>query len=400
MTLETVDINDLQAHPRNYRGHPAEQIAHLKASLAEYGIVKNIVVASDNVILAGHGLVHAARELGYTELPVCRIAMPSTDPKAQKFLIIDNEISRKSLDDTDQLAALLKELQDSQDLTGTGYDSDEVTQLLNDLQAEEFGAGLNEDAGPEEPPIEPVTRLGDIWVMGEHRLVCGDCTEVGAWESCKPGSFLMTDPPYSVNYASRKDNPDNTEQSYREGGDPTELIYGFLSIAPVTAGLMTYPVDRHLFALANAFNNAGWELKKELVWVKQAFTFWPGAHYQQQHEPILVMAKRGSIVPWFGPGNASTVQEFPRQMSNDDHPTPRPVELWEKLMSFHTQQGDMVSDCFMGSGTTLIACEQINRICYGIELEPRYVDVAVKRWQKLTGKQAILESTGEAFSGE
>ena len=159
MTLETIAIDELQAHPRNYRGHPAEQIAHLKASLAEYGIVKNIVVASDNVILAGHGLVQAAREAGYKELPVCRIAMPSTDPKAQKFMVLDNEISRKSEDDADQLAALLKELQDSQDLTGTGYDSDEVTQLLNDLQAEEFAqvVDLPDLASGDRDPFQQMT---------------------------------------------------------------------------------------------------------------------------------------------------------------------------------------------------------------------------------------------------
>ena len=143
MTLETVDINDLQAHPRNYRGHPAEQIAHLKASLAEYGIVKNIVVASDNVILAGHGLVQAAREAGYKELPVCRIAMPSTDPKAQKFLIIDNEISRKAHDDGEQLAALLADIQRTEGLLGTGYTDSELDRLIGDLAAEDFGKGAD-----------------------------------------------------------------------------------------------------------------------------------------------------------------------------------------------------------------------------------------------------------------
>ena len=159
MNIETVSITDLQAHPRNYRGHPQEQIEHLKASLAEYGIVKNIGVASDNVILAGHGLVQAARELGYTELPVYRIAMPSTDPKAQKFMVLDNEVSRVAVDDEDKLAILLKELEN--DLLGTGYDSNDINSIIADIADYEFS---NEQ-------ITTGDKLDKSWFVG---FVCNE----------------------------------------------------------------------------------------------------------------------------------------------------------------------------------------------------------------------------------
>lgn len=190
MDIEQVAITSLSPHPRNYRAHPAEQLSHLEASLAEYGWARNVVVSSDNVILAGHGIVEAARRRGETEVPVHRLALPSTDPKAEKFLVLENEVSRLAEDDETQLAALLADIQRTDGLDGTGWDDSGLDALIGELAKQDRANAPLEDPGPEKPPVDPVTKLGDVWLMGEHRLVCGDCTDGAVWEAATRGGGL------------------------------------------------------------------------------------------------------------------------------------------------------------------------------------------------------------------
>jgi len=381
--IETVAIDSLRPHPRNYRAHPQVQIEHLEASLREYGWARNVVVASDGVILAGHGIVEAARRRGETTVPVHRLALKSTDPKAEKFMVLENEVSRLADDDDAQLAALLKGLADEGELLGTGYDGGDVEALLAELQAEEFAQQHVEDPGAEEPPEEPVTKTGDVWLCGRHRVVCGDCTEEHVWEAVlrdERAALCLTDPPYGVGWAyeSYEDTPESLRQLV---GDLMPIAMERACVVLLTPGNKNQRL----------YPDPDWEL----AWFCPAgvgrgpwgFCCW---------QPILAYGKDPYLQNQLGGRpDALVLQEG---ASNDEHPCAKPINVWKWAMergSAHA--GDGVVDPFIGSGTTLIAAEQLGRVCYGIEIEPRYVDVSVRRWCKATGRAATLESTGEPF---
>ena len=210
MELELVPIEKLQPYPGNYRKHPPEQVAHLVASLQQYGWARNVVISNDGVILAGHGIVEAARQSGVKDVPVHRLEYPSDDPRAVKFLVLENEVSRLAEDDEEQLVRLLREISSEapEGLSGTGYDAASLDALIAGLQAEEFRNSSGDDAGREEPREKAITRPGDVWLMGNHRLVCGDATDAGAWAAVMQGRqhrMVWTDPPYGVSYADKNE---------------------------------------------------------------------------------------------------------------------------------------------------------------------------------------------------
>lgn len=394
---EIVSIDTLEAHPRNYRSHPEEQIAHLKASLADYGIVKNIVIANDNVILAGHGMVTAAREAGYTELPVYRIPIPSTDPKAQKFMVIDNEVSRQAEDDNAQLLALLVDIAKTEDLLGTGYDHEELDSLLAKLVT-----GGGEDGGPGPVPNVARTVPGDVWICGDHRIMCGDCGLETDWvKLCGPNKaqLIFTDPPYGIAYVEQSLVADGydpvTADADKNIGDRYHewavMWYAF-STDNATAYAFNSPSKPET---RYGLEAAGWDIKDTIVWIKPNFS--PGRNdYQNKWESILY-ARKGVGHYWCGRRDLTNVWEFSRD-GGVDHPTNKPVALTEHAITASSKPGDIVADPFIGSGTTLIAAEQTQRVCYGMEIEPKYCDVTVARWCNLTGKPAVLEATGEDFN--
>jgi len=402
--IVSVPITSLSPHPRNYRAHPDQQLEHLQASLQEFGWARNVVISSDNVILAGHGIVEAARRRGETEVPVHRLNLPSTDPKAEKFMVLENEVSRLAEDDETQLAALLADVQSTEGLDGTGWDDGALDALIGELAKQDRANAPMEDPGPEEPPIDPVTKLGDVWLMGEHRLVCGDATRADVIGVCLAGAtpkMCVTDPPYGVEYdpnwrneaaeagllayAARRvgavSNDDRADWGEVWSIMPADVLYCWHD------GLKSSTVQASIEA-------AKFDLRAQIVWCKPHFTISRGA-YSWRHEPCWYAVRHGANAEWTGPASECTTWDIALDRNVEGgHSTQKPVECMARPIRNH--EGD-VFDPFMGSGTTLIAAEQLGRVCYGIEIEPRYVDVAVRRWCKATGRTATLEATGEPF---
>jgi DNA modification methylase len=222
---------------------------------------------------------------------------------------------------------------------------------------------------------KPATRTA------EHRLLVGDCLDVDDISRAmgfERADAAITDPPYAVSYERSHESRGGdvrVHATYQEADGPG--ILRFLRLVAADVVVMSFPVDRHFFALADAIREAGFEVRKELVWVKDSFSFWPGAQYQQRHEPILVLARKGRPLGSVVPANESTVLEFPRPAAHDLHPTAKPVELWRKLIRFHSRT--IFADYFCGSGTSFVAAEQEHRLCCGLEISPQYCAVILER---------------------
>jgi DNA modification methylase len=228
------------------------------------------------------------------------------------------------------------------------------------------------------------------------RLLCGDSTRgenVDRLMNGAKAALCLTDPPYSVNYdnsQAQRGGDAAVHGPYHEAAiDPSQLLT-FMAHVPADVMIWSYPLDRHFHALSEAYRRHGWEFKKELVWVKDSFSFWMSAKYQQKHEPIMLAVRSGCPIGGEVPANATTVFEYPRPKAHELHPTAKPVGLWAEFIGNHAQPGDIVYEPFCGSGTTIVAAEQLGRRCFAIEISPTYVDVAVSRWEQLTGKKAIL----------
>jgi DNA modification methylase len=237
--------------------------------------------------------------------------------------------------------------------------------------------------------------VGRLILKSRHRLLCGDSTspaDVNRLMGGERADAAITDPPYSVNYdESHKQRGGNqhVHAAYHEADlDPTDLLT-FMDIVPSDVMLWSYPIDRHFQKLAAAYHQFGWEFRKELIWAKDSFSFWMSAKYQQKHESIMWAVRKGKNLGGTMAANETTVFEYPRPKSHELHPTAKPVALWAKLVTNHVMKGMIVYEPFSGSGTTIVAAEQTSRRCYAIELEPQYCDVAVERWQNLTGEKAV-----------
>ena len=385
MKLVELDPRTLKPNPENYRGHPQEQIAEIATSLRDLGQFKNVVVRPDGTILAGHGVVQAAIAEG---VPVVwGFIFEGTDAEARRLMVADNELSRGAEDDDRALAELLSSIAtDFGDLAGTGWSDAEYEAVLAQLAAEDLGAAkaAQDDPGAGEVPEDPQTKLGDVWLCGEHRVVCGDCTEAGVWEAALAGGTVkttLTDPPYAVglDYASH----DDTVEALKE------LVEGFFPLARAHSEVvaLTPGVTR------------GW-LYPEPDWV--LCWFYGGGQRRSPWgfncwQPILVYGKCPQLATGNGCHPDAVNLNIPANAGDIDHPCPKPLKVWEWLMERVSRPQATIADPFLGSGTTLIAAEQLGRICYGIELEPRYVDVALRRWAQMTGEVPVLEAVGTEF---
>lgn len=354
-------------------------------------------------LVAGHGRIEALRQLQKDAkaapsgvnvdsddwlVPVQRGWASADDAEAKGYLLASNRTTELGGWDKAQLDAMLLDL--SKDggvdaLLGTGFGGADLDRLL---RAEASADDVVE------PAVEPWVKPGDQFSLGDHRLMCGssvDGHDVSALMGGAVAAVCITDPPYSVEYdRSQAERGGNAaaHAAYREADINPTTILGFLSHVRSDVLVMSYPLDRHLFALADALRRFGFEPRKELVWVKDTFSFWPGAQYQQRHEPILVCAKTGRPTNSHVPANVSTVFEIPRPRSHAIHPTQKPVDLWTSLITFHSTRGDIVFEPFSGSGTTIIACEETHRRCHAMEISPAYVQAAIERWEKFTGRKA------------
>jgi len=425
--IEHWPIDKLLPYVRNARQHSDEQIAQIAASIAEFGFVNPILTGADGVLVAGHGRLAAARKLGLPTVPV--VVLDHLTPTQRRALVLaDNRLAELATWDDALLRIELEALQDDGfDLDLTGFDADALAELLADEEPQIDGR-TEDDAIPEMPE-EPVSRPGDVWRLGPHRLVCGDATTAEAYARLFPdgerADMVFTDPPYNVNYAnsakentvSAKANVSAANVKARSAGRSHKLrgkhrpilndalgegFYDFLYdalaliMAHTRGAIYVAMSSSELDTLQAAFRAAGGHWSTFIIWAKNTFTL-GRSDYQRQYEPILYGWPEGATRHWCGDRDQGDVWQIKKPQKNDLHPTMKPVDLVERAIRNSSRPGDVVLDPFGGSGTTLIAAEKAGRVARLIELDPKYADVIVRRWQDWTGRQAMREADGMAF---
>jgi DNA modification methylase len=401
--IELWPIDRLRPYERNPRTHSEAQVDQIAASMVEFGWTNPILIDENAGILAGHGRLLAARKLGLAEVPVIRFEHLSEAQK-RAYLIADNQLTLNSGWDDELLAAQLAWLRDERfDLDLIGFDASELERLLTLADGESESGGA-EDEVPEAPE-QPVSKSGDLWVLGNHRLLCGDATVLADVERVLGGQLAdMTfcDPPYNVDYANTP--KDKLRGKHRPimndnlgGGFEAFLYDACVNILSVTKGAVYVCMSSsELHTLQRAFAAAGGKWSTFVIWAKNTFTL-GRADYQRQYEPILYGWKDGGDHYWCGARDQGDVWFFDKPARNDLHPTMKPVALVERAIRNSSKSRDIVLDPFGGSGSTLIACEKAGRQARVIELDPKYCDVIVQRWQDWTGMVAILEGDGPSF---
>ena len=401
--LEHWPIGRLLPYIRNARTHSEEQIAQIAASIAEFGFTAPILAGSDGVIVAGHGRLAAARKLGLATVPV--VVLGHLTPTQRRALVIaDNKIAENAGWDEELLRLELAELQEADfDLALTGFDADELLEIMAGEETTTEGH-TDEDAAPE-VPVTPVSKPGDVWIMGKHRLLCGDSTNPTSFALLMAGekaTMVFTDPPYGVNYAnSAKDKIRGTNRPILNdnlGEDFEPFLKAALTpmIAHCQGAIYIAMSSSELDTLQAAFRAAGGKWSTFIIWAKNTFTL-GRSDYQRQYEPILYGWPEGATRHWCGDRDQGDVWNFNKPRVNDLHPTMKPVELVERAIRNSSRPGDIVLDPFGGSGTTLIAAEKSGRQARLIELDPKYCDVIVRRWQEYAGAQAARQADGARF---
>jgi ParB-like chromosome segregation protein Spo0J len=407
--IELWPLDRLKPYERNARTHSAEQVAQIAASIVEFGFTNPILVDSGDGIIAGHGRLQAARELGLSTVPVVVLDHLS-DRQRRAYVLADNQLALNAGWDLELLRTELQDLvADDFDLSVIGFSDEELEDLLPDIEqlaSEELG---DADAVPE-PPADPVTKPGDVWLLGKHRVMCGDSTDVLAVEKLMAGKkaqTFFTDPPYGDNVGGLQ----TKSAAEREPGkglvkrvsfiandkeidwleEVFNLVPGFLEADNTKMVFFKWDRFEQIKSMAAGFG----EPSALCVWdrVRKASAFF---RFQPQHELCLHWGNQADKKE---PADLSNVWRVPKELDLKElHPTVKPMAIIEPALRVTTDKGKRVLDLFGGSGTTLIAAETSGRIAHLMELDPRYVDVIVKRWQAFTGKRATLEATGEVFA--
>ena len=403
--IKWCDIGKVIPYHNNTKKHPEEQVNKIASQIREFGFDQPITVDRYMIIITGHGRVQACKKLGLKRVPfIVRDDLSEAQIRAKR--IADNKVAESEWDE-DLLKVEFDLLKDADfDLGLTGFDIDV------DMGDDEHAQEDDEEIPVVEP--EPISKLGDVWLLGEHRVMCGDSTvieNVNKLMNGKKIDMVFTDPPYGVSYASK-----NEFLNSQDGGgriqkeikndhmslDETGELWAktFEAWAKYHNDYSSYyiasPQGGELFLMMMMMNEHKHPLKHCLIWVKNNHVL-GRCDYMYKHEPILYGWQHKHKFYKNGSQNKSTL-EFNKPLKNDLHPTMKPVELIVNFVLNSTEEAHLVADYFLGSGTTLIACEKTNRICYGMEIDPRYVDVILKRWRLFTdGHEPILESTGQEF---
>lgn len=398
-------VKKLIPYARNARTHSDDQIIQIAASIAEFGWTNPILVSADGIVIAGHARLLAALKLGMTEVPVI-VLDHLTETQRRALVIADNQLAiRGAAWDEEMLRVELESLEeDGFDLDLVGFTDEELEELLREPDQTVTG-NTDEDAVPEEPE-RAVTVPGDVWILGNHRLLCGDAIQFNSFEKVLAGGLAdltFTDPPYNVNYgATMKDKLRGKQHRKIANDNLGESFEQFLrdactNILAVTKGAIYICMSSsELATLQKVFREAGGHWSTFVIWAKNTFTM-GRSDYQRQYEPILYGWKEGTDHYWCGARDQGDVWFVKKPVANDLHPTMKPVELIERAIQNSSKSRDTILDPFGGSGSTLIACEKSGRQGRMIELEPKYCDVAILRWQEFTGKQAVLEGDGRSF---
>lgn len=398
-TALAVDYRSVAAlipYARNARTHSPAQVSLIAGSIREFGWTNPILVDGDNGIIAGHGRLMAAHQVGLDTVPVIELSH-LTEAQKRAYVIADNKLAEQAGWDKELLALELGDLNDlGVDLAGLGFEAGEIDALLA------TGVDPREEETPPVPAV-PVSRAGDLWQLGRHRVLCGDATDVADVARLLDGvtpTLMATDPPYGVAY--------NPEWRNREAGRSTKRIGEVKNDdrADWRAAWALFPGDvayvwhagLHAGTVADSLSAAGFDIRSQIVWAKERLVLSRG-HYHWQHEPCWYAVRQGGKGHWSGDRSQTTLWSIPSRGQDAEtiHGRQKPVECMRRPMLNNSSPGQAVYDPFLGSGTTVIAAETTGRACLGLELDPAYVDVIVTRWQAFAGEEAVLADTGATF---
>ena len=396
--MELVDIGRLIPYVNNARTHSPEQIAKLRSSLREFGFINPVLVDRDYNVIAGHGRIAAAKEEGLTKIP-CVFVEHLTEVQKKAYILADNRMAMDAGWDNDLLRVELEALQGEDfDVLLTGFDETELSKLFDE------GSEVKEDGFDVEAELEKpcFSRPGDVWFLGRHRLICGDSTKPETYQTLMNGvkaNLVVTDPPYNVNY-------EGTAGKIKNDNMANEKFYEFLLSAykcmfdamADDASIYVFHADTEGLNFRKAFSDAGFYLSGCCIWKKQSLVL-GRSPYQWQHEPVLYGWKKNGKHQWYTGRKETTIWEFDKPKKNGDHPTMKPVALLAYPIMNSTMTNGVVLDPFGGSGSTLIACEQTDRVCFTVELDEKFCDVIVNRYIEQAGTDAevFVERTGTRY---
>lgn len=401
MDVIELPLGQIIPYARNPRRNE-KAVATVAASIAEFGWRQPIVVDEQMVVLAGHTRLEAARQLGLETAPV-HVAKRLTEAQARAFRIMDNRSAQNAEWDEELLGLELGDLLEAEfDLGLTGFTDEELSALMEGLAEDGIGPQAGEDEAPETPE-NPVSRPGDLWLLGNHRLLCGDSTVATDVErllgAVKP-LLLVSDPPYGVEYDPSWRNQAGTAKTNRTGKVLNDDRADWREAWALFPGDVAYVWHGALHAkeVAESLEPCGFVIRSQIIWAKERLVLSRG-DYHWQHEPCLYAVKKTGKGHWAGDRKQTTLWQIANRDQDADtvHGTQKPVECMRRPILNNSSPGQAVYEPFMGSGTTLIAAETTGRVCFGIELNPAYVDVAVQRWQQFTGQLAVLEGDGRNF---
>lgn len=399
LRVEQWPIERLLPYVANARTHPDEQVAQIAGSIAEFGFNVPCLVDERGILIAGHGRLIAAKRLGLSDVPVIRLGH-LTDAQARAFRIADNKIALNAGWDDALLAAELARLkEDGVDLEFLGFGEDELDLLLDGLNQD--GASAGEDEVPE-PPVQAVTRPGDLWLLGPHRLLCGDATVATDVERLLDSAhphLMVTDPPYGVDYDPNWRNEAGVSATARTGrvsNDDRADWREAWALFPGDIGYIWHSGIRGR-TVAESLEACGFNIRAQIVWAKSRLVLGRG-DYHWQHEPCFYAVRKGASGSWQGARDQSTLWTIGYGTEEDAatvHGTQKPVECMRRPIVNNSTKGDLVYEPFAGSGSTLIAAETVGRVCLAMEIDPRYCDVIVERWQGLSGIKAMLDDRAQ-----
>ena len=388
MIIKDININNIKPYRNNPRKND-QAVAAVAESIKQFGFKVPLVIDKNSEIVAGHTRLKAALQLGIQTVP-CLIAEDLSEEQIKAFRLADNKTAELADWDFSLLNAELEEL----------------SKLDLDFSMADFGFETNQDTEIEEDDFDaekaaeeidtPITQRGNIWLLGKNRLLCGDSTssdDISNLMNGQEADLVLTDPPYNVDYeGGTKDKLKIQNDKMQDGKFLQFLTEAFAQMyehSKKGAAIYVFHADSEGYNFRSAFKQAGYSLRQCLVWVKNSLVL-GRQDYQWQHEPILYGWKDGASHAWYGDRKQTTLIRFDKPQRNADHPTMKPIGLCGYLISNSSKEGDIVLDSFGGSGGTLMACEQTGRICYTSELDPKYCDVIIKRWEEFTGKKAEL----------
>lgn len=381
-------IDELHAYENNAKLHPQEQIDQIVKSMQEFGNNDPIAIDENNQIIEGHGRLLALKQMGETEAPIIRLKH-LTEEQKRAYILVHNQLTLNTGFDEDLLRAELESIVDI-DMGEYGFD-------LDIIELAEEPADVEEDSDFDTtPPEEPKSRPGDLYQLGRHRLLCGDSTSLDDVEKLMGGEqvdLLITDPPYNVAYEGGTadkltiQNDDMEDEEFRQF--LRDVYASADAVMKPGAAFYIWHADSEGYNFRGAAHDIGWTVRQCLIWNKSTLVL-GRQDFQWKHEPCLYGWKDGAGHNWYGDRKQTTVMDFDKPHRNGEHPTMKPVELFAYQMEMSSKKDDNVLDLFGGSGTTMIAAEQLGRSAYLMELDPRYVDVIVNRWENLTGEKAVL----------